>query len=140
MLSNQDCRKMLRSDDPTCILIDKFMAQPKKSTLGNTVRQRRQRLRLSLHELALRAHTTAGAISHIEQGVRMPSAHLAARLAQALDCSVDELLAGMVPQNKEGRYIERITNSVKTFPLAIQKQVAEYCDFLRQQLTSKKPE
>jgi len=110
------------------------MAQPKTRTLGDALRARRQSLGLTAKELALRANVTEGAVSHIERGIRKPSAEMVARLASVLDCSVDELLAGIARQEKEGPYIARVTQAMKSFPTPIQKQVAEYCDFLRQQL------
>jgi len=117
------------------------MAHARQNKIGCAIRSKRKALGLTLSEVAARAKTTQGAVSHIERGVRKPSAEMLARLASALDCSVDELLTGLVLEIKEGAYMSRIINAVKVFPPSIQKQVADYCDFLRHQtrMSSKKP-
>jgi len=68
---------------------------------------------------------------HIERGIRRPSAPLLARLAAALGCSADDLLAGVAGTAQESVYILRTVSCMKTLPPAVQEQVADYCDFLR---------
>ena len=101
------------------------------SKLGSAIRARRKRLGLTQREIALRARTTEAAISHIERGIRRPSAPLLARLAAALGCSADDLLAGVAGTAQESVYILRTVSCMKTLPPAVQEQVADYCDFLR---------
>jgi DNA-binding transcriptional regulator YiaG len=125
-----------KSCDPgkgNVLLQSKNMTQAKQNKMGCAIRNRRKALGLSLKDLALRAQTTQGAVSHIERGIRKPSAEMLARLASGLDCSVDDLLTGVVVEVKEGRYVSRILNDIKTLPPSVQKQVADYCRFLRYQ-------
>ena len=109
------------------------MARPQNEKMGNAIRSRRKSLGLTLAEVAARAGTTTGAVSRIERGIRKPSATMLARLANALDCSVDELLRGVISRGHEGQYIPRVVSAMNALPLLMQKQVADYCDFLRQQ-------
>ena len=116
------------------ILAGRHMAQAHENRMGYAIRRRREALRLTLKEVAARAGTTPAAVSHIERGIRKPSAEMVARLARALDCSVDDLLMGVVVEIKKGQHISRVVNAMKAFPPSIQKQVADYCEFLRYQI------
>ena len=107
------------------------MRSSEDSKLGTAIRSRRTRLGLAQREIALRAQTTEAAISHIERGIRRPSAPLLARLAAALGCSADDLLAGVAGSPTESVYILRVVSCMKTLPPAVQEQIADYCDFLR---------
>lgn len=100
---------------------------------GCAIRKQRKALRLTLKELAARAGTTEAAISHIERGIRRPSAEMLARLAGALDASTDDLLMGVVVETKKSQHIARVVNAMEAFPSSVQKQVADYCEFLRYQ-------
>ncbi len=62
-------------------------------TLGQIIKELRDRLDLSLRELASRLDNGASAthLSDIEQGHRFPSEDLLAKLAKALDTSVENL-------------------------------------------------
>lgn len=100
--------------------------------IGTAVKHRRDALGLSQRGLAEKAGTTAAAVSHIERGQRQPSADLLGRLASALECTTDDLVsAGAVPSS-ESIYLARVTSAMKTFPAAVQEEVADYCDFLKQ--------
>lgn len=100
--------------------------------IGLRVKQRRSDLGLSQRELAKLAGTTAAAVSHIERSQRRPSADLLGRLAGALECSTDELMPGAPGLNdEESICLARVTSAMKTFPAAVQEEVADYCDFLK---------
>jgi transcriptional regulator with XRE-family HTH domain len=116
------------------ILAGRHMAQAHENRMGYAIRRRREALRLTLKEVAARAGTTPAAVSHIERGIRKPSAEMVARLARALDCSVDDLLMGVVVEIKKGQHIPQVLSAMKAFPPSIQKQVADYCEFLRYQI------
>ena len=135
MLVNRLSRK--RWCGPRCVevcLPSVNMAQAQENRIGYALRKRRKALGLTLKEVATRAGTTQAAVSHIERGIRKPSAEMVARLASALDCSVDDLLIGVVVEIKKGQHISRVVNAMKAFPPSIQKQVADYCEFLRYQI------
>jgi len=62
-------------------------------SIGDRVRQRREALSLSQHDLSARTHIPQTLISRIERGVnKNPGADVLKRLATALRCSVDWLL------------------------------------------------
>jgi transcriptional regulator with XRE-family HTH domain len=63
------------------------------STLPETIRARRKELGLTLEEVAEVVGVTAGALSHIESGRRLPDPRNAVAIAQALQIEPDELLA-----------------------------------------------
>jgi transcriptional regulator with XRE-family HTH domain len=107
------------------------MTEGKKSGLGKTIRDRRKALRLSQRELAHAAKTTAGAVCHIERGTRTPSAAMLARIAAALNCSTDGLLAGDKGHMETSGYAREVAAAMKLFPAGVQKEVANFCAYLR---------
>ena len=110
------------------------MSEIKKTpSIGKQVKDRRSALGLSQRELAKLAQTTAAAVSHIERDQRQPSADLLKRLADALECSMDSLLGGKPESKAEGLYVDRVTHAMKSMPMKVQEQVANYCAFLRSQ-------
>ena len=60
--------------------------------IGNKIRKRREQLGLCQEEVAERAGVTQAMLGYIEQGKRMPSLHTAKWLAEALECTLDELV------------------------------------------------
>ena len=127
-------QKMMQPQVGECILGGIHMARAQENRMGYALRKRREALRWTLREVAARAATTPAAVSHIERGIRKPSAEMVARLARALDCSIDDLLMGVVVEIKKGQHISRVVNAMNAFPPSIQKQVANYCEFLRYQI------
>jgi transcriptional regulator with XRE-family HTH domain len=63
------------------------------SRLQETIRARRKELGLTLEEVAEIVGVTAGALSHIESGRRLPDPRNAVAIAQALQMDPDQLLA-----------------------------------------------
>jgi len=61
-------------------------------TLPETIRARRKELGLTLEEVADVVGVTAGALSHIESGRRLPDPRNAVAIAQALQLDPDDLL------------------------------------------------
>ena len=100
-------------------------------SIGDSVRARRVALRLSQRDLAHAAATTAAAVSHIERGIRQPSAGLLARLAGALQCSTDDLLNGSVASAEGSPHIQQVMAAMKSFPQAMQKEVVDFCEYLK---------
>ena len=98
--------------------------------IGENVQRRRSALGLSQRALAEKASTTAAAVSHIERGQRQPSADLLSRLAASLECSTDDLLSAKDSPSRESIYLARVTSTMKSMPMKVQEQVADYCDFL----------
>lgn len=83
-------------------------AQPTESdatdalTLGRRVRERRTELGLKLEQLAEAIGRAPSQLSAIENGKREPTLPILRALAQALDCSVDELLSNEAPNERAG--------------------------------------
>jgi transcriptional regulator with XRE-family HTH domain len=76
-------------------------------SLGERIRQRRGNLDITQRDLAQSVGATPQHISVIEQGKRLPSIELLAKLAQELGVSIDYLVTG-----KEG-IITEIIPSIK---------------------------
>jgi transcriptional regulator with XRE-family HTH domain len=64
--------------------------------LGQNVRERREALAISQHELGFRAETHPNAISPLELGHTLPRIETFIRLAGALEVTADELSAGIL--------------------------------------------
>lgn len=60
--------------------------------LGENVKSRRVALGKSTYDLALDVGVTNVTISYVERGLRRPSLVLAMKLAEALDCTLSELV------------------------------------------------
>ena len=99
--------------------------------IGKTIRQRRTALHLSQRDLARAAGTTAAAISHIERGVRNLSAGLLARIADTLQCPVDDLLHGDTPAAESSPYVSQVVAAMKGLPPPLQREVADFCAYLK---------
>jgi len=69
-------------------------------TLGRRVRERRKRIGLKLEQLAAAIDRAPSQVSAIENGKREPSLPILRALSQALDCTVDELLASEPPSER----------------------------------------
>jgi len=69
-------------------------------TLGRRVRARRKRRRLTLEQLASAIDRAPSQVSAIENGKREPTLPVLRALAQALGCTVDELLASEPPSER----------------------------------------
>ena len=63
------------------------------SKLGTAIRIRRAQLDISRRELATASQLSYPFISDLEKGKKAPSASVVSKLARALDCTLDELLA-----------------------------------------------
>ncbi|MDE5765458.1 MAG: helix-turn-helix domain-containing protein [Ruminococcus sp.] len=61
-------------------------------TLGNRIRNRREELKLTQEEFALKAGISQPYLSQLEKGAFDPTAPVIVRLAVALTMSADELL------------------------------------------------
>lgn len=58
----------------------------------NAIRTMREAMGLTQAELASRVGVTQTAIARYESGVRLPGIQIAARIAQALNCKIDDLM------------------------------------------------
>ena len=56
------------------------------------IKDRREALHLSQEDLAAKANVSRVSIARYEAGERIPSVDVAARIAAALGCTVDELI------------------------------------------------
>lgn len=61
-------------------------------SVGENVRRLRESKGISTHKLAKLVDVTQPMITHIERGRKIPSLSLAVDIAQALGCTLDELL------------------------------------------------
>ena len=103
----------------------------REDSIGEAVRSRRTMLRLSQRDLARTAGTTAAAISHIERGIRKPSAGLLGRMASALGCSADDLLRGAMRRPENDIHVEQVVAAMRSLTPALQKEVLDFCGYLR---------
>ena len=62
-----------------------------KNTLGETIKQHRILLSLTLQELAVKSGISASHLGRIERGERFPSAHILQKIAKPLGFGEDEL-------------------------------------------------
>lgn len=101
--------------------------------MGSAIRARRNALQLSQRDVAHAAGTTAATISHIERGSRKPSANLLARIAAALDVSMDELLRGEAGAGDNGDqlYIRRVLAAMRALPESAQREIAEFTEYVK---------
>ena len=72
----------------------------KEVILINSFERIRRERGITQVELAQKIGATQGAISMIENGERNPSVPMIVRIAEALDCTVDELLASETTDEK----------------------------------------
>ncbi len=100
-------------------------------SIGEAIRTRRGALRLSQRDLAYAAGTTAAAVSHIERGARNLSAGLLVRIADALQCSADDLLNGVAAATEASPHLRQVAAAMKGFPAPFQKEVADFCEYLK---------
>ena len=101
-------------------------------SIGESIRTQRVSLHLSQRDLARAAGTTPAAISHIERGIRQPSAGLLARIAGALQCPADTLLRGVGGTTVEGPpHLRQVIAAMKGFPSPLQKEVVVFCEYLK---------
>lgn len=64
----------------------------KKVSLGENIRNRREKCGITQQELSKQVMCTQSMLCQIERGSKVPTILLAGEIAKALDCSVDELL------------------------------------------------
>lgn len=60
--------------------------------LGENIRRKREEYEIEQKELARRTDTTPAMISYIEKGSKKPSIDLLVRIAEALHCTVNDLI------------------------------------------------
>jgi len=63
---------------------------------NNTLRERRKQLGYTLTQLSQCVGVTPGFLSLVERGLRVPRLETAQRLANVLDCTIDELFPAPV--------------------------------------------
>ena len=70
---------------------------------GKSIRRKRLALKLTQEKLAERAGISFAFLGHIERGTRIPSFETVCKLADALDCSIDELVGRQyrIPELKQ---------------------------------------
>lgn len=71
------------------------------SSLGKRIKELRKERQLSQGELGVLCNTTSAAISRYENSLRLPRSDTLAKIARALDTSVDYLLNDEVAANAE---------------------------------------
>ena len=74
------------------------LAAAQYAAMGRRIRQRRRELRLTQERLAERTEVSASFVGHLERGEKVPSVDTLARLAAALDVSLDFLVWGKKQQ------------------------------------------
>ena len=88
--------------------------------LGQRIRGQRQRLHLTLNELASRSGISRAMISGVERGDRSPTVRVLCQIAAGLECSVSSLIdAGSVPgarivrANERSRFVDGETGAIR---------------------------
>ena len=66
-------------------------------TIGKRIKERRKELNLTQLDIKDKVGISAGNISDIERGNRLPAAGTLVQLATVLDCSIDYILTGNIP-------------------------------------------
>ncbi len=61
-------------------------------TFPARLRELREQKGMTREQVAVSAHTSSHSVAKLEQGTRAPSLELAWRIAQALGCSLDDLV------------------------------------------------
>ncbi|HEY0512945.1 MAG TPA: helix-turn-helix transcriptional regulator [Thermoanaerobaculia bacterium] len=89
------------------------------ATLGERVRELRERQRLTQEQLAERSGISKGFLSDLENHKRNPSAEYILRIANALGASVDYLLSG---EDRDDRSFE---------PVVIPRELSQVAEELR---------
>lgn len=102
-----------------------------ENSVGQAIRNRRRALKLSQNLLARIAGTTTSAISNIETGIRSPSSGTLARVAKALGCTADDLLAGVAADSRDSAMIQQVVAGMKSLPMPAQKEIVEFCEYLK---------
>ena len=64
------------------------------AAMGRRIHERRRELKLTQERLAERTEVSASFVGHLERGEKIPSVDTLARLAEALDVSLDFLVWG----------------------------------------------
>jgi len=67
-------------------------------SLGENIRERREKVGMTSTALAGAAQVTVGAISQFESGRTIPNAYTFASIARALGVTMDELMNGEKPK------------------------------------------
>lgn len=86
----------------------------KKKSIGEILRDQRERRGLTQVELAAKAELTPAAISHFETGLRVPSPRNLAKLADALEVTADHLLGRQVAPQATGGSMEVIFRNAQS--------------------------
>lgn len=88
-------------------------------SIGNRILERRKELRLTQTDIYNKCGLATGALSKIENGIRVPSCTIFYNLACALDCSMDWLMTGE-SANKHKRELcqkeEKLLNGFRELP------------------------
>jgi len=69
-------------------------------TIGLRIKERRKELRLTQIDIKNSVGISSGNISDIENGNRLPSASTLVQLSHILQCSIDWMLTGNIPQSE----------------------------------------
>lgn len=110
------------------------MANEPQITLGSFIRERRERLGVSLNELARRAKLDPAALSRLERGhIEAPAPHRLQAIARELGIDYEDLatLAGYVPTTKLPTLPVYLRQKYHDLTPEEIRQVDTYVEFLR---------
>ena len=84
------------------------------SAMGGRIRRLRKEKQLTQEQLAEAAEISLSFLGHIERGTRKPSVQTIVLIADALGCSVDEILGRVVSfEHTREEKIERILEAIR---------------------------
>jgi len=104
-----------------------------KTTLGQKLREARQKKGFTQHKLAEIANIGDVYISEIERGLKMPSLNIFIKLIEALDVSADYILRDELSSGREYIYDE-ITQKLKDLTPKQRKAATDILDAYLQNL------
>ena len=102
-----------------------------KQSIGTRIKQRRNELGLKQLQIKEQTGISSGNLSDIENGKKLPSTPALLALSKILDCSVDWILKGELPENENIFLLnEREIELIKDFRLLTQDEQDELVGIL----------
>lgn len=109
--------------------------------IGSRIRNRRKELKMTQTDVYKKCGITSGALSQIENGIRVPSAIIFYSISQALRCSMDYLMTGE-PSGTEDLVISECENKLlegyRTLPEEDQQELLEILELKLRKATKGK--
>lgn len=99
--------------------------------VGNRILKRRKELQLTQTDIYNKCGLATGALSKIENGIRVPSCTIFYDLARALDCSMDWLMTGESANEHNLKLCQREENLLNGFRELSEEEQEELIGILK---------